>query len=107
MAITIATAIALSRRARNLVMAISSRREVDDGEPADLRLPIRRLDVIEVHAGGDELVVAVAEVPRQLSAAGQVVLRQDSYQHAAHRVDANDGLHPHGPQTPDHRVLRR
>src|SRR5207237_9522806 len=44
---------------------ISSRREVDDGEPADLALPVRRFDVIEIHARGDELVVAVAEVPRQ------------------------------------------
>src|SRR5256885_12562943 len=92
-AITIATAIALSRRARNLVMAISSRREVDDGEPADLRLPVRRLNVIEVHAGGDELIIAVAEVPGQLATATHVILRQDPYQYAIHRVNAHDRLH--------------
>src|ERR1700675_2235975 len=39
-----------------------SRRKVDDGEPADLRLAVRSFDMIEVDPGGHELVVAIPQV---------------------------------------------
>src|SRR5256886_6244718 len=81
---------------------ISSWREVDDSEPAHLRFAARRLDVIEVYAGSDKLVVAVAEIPVQESAASRIAARQHVHAHAAHRVNPHDA---HGCQGDERRHL--
>src|SRR4030042_997636 len=60
---------------------------VDHGEPPDLRLPVGRLDVIEVHAAGHELIVPVAEVPDLCPTALRIVVRQEVHQDPAHAVD--------------------
>lgn len=46
------------------------------GEPLDLGLAGRRLDVVEADPGRHELGVAVGEVPGGLTAVGDVVVRQ-------------------------------
>src|SRR5919198_4893151 len=89
---TAASPIAHSPRASSLVMAISSRREVDHGEPPDLGTAARRLDVIEVDAGRDELVIPIAEVPGGLAAAGRIAEGNHRHQHPAHGVDPDNAL---------------
>src|SRR5450830_1391492 len=56
---------------------------VDHGEPPDLLAAIGRLDVIEVHAAGHELIVPVAEVPDLGAAARRVIVRQKVHQDPA------------------------
>src|SRR5574341_547417 len=87
----VSTAPTMKSEAR-IMLSFSSGREVHDGEPADLGLAGGRLDVVEVDPRRDELVVAVAEVPRGLAAVRVVVVRQHLHQHTRERVDPDDRL---------------
>src|SRR5512135_3570818 len=85
-----ASARAGARRPRPSPVRLLS--EVDHGEPPDLLAAVGRLDVIEVHAAGHELIVPVAEVPHLFTAARRVVVRQQVHQDPAHAVDPDDRL---------------
>ena len=57
-----------------------------------MRLPVRRRDVVEVHAAADVLVALVPEVPVLRVAARRVVVVEDRHEDAAHAVDPDRRL---------------